>query len=471
MRSQSSSIRFWIVFPVFWALVVTMTVESHAKGLLPKPAGDSDFFENGQPDAAKVTLGKFLFFDKILSGNKNISCATCHHPLTSTCDGLSLPVGEGGRGLGVMREPLAIGSYLIIDQEPKLLGGIRERAPRSAPPIWNLGAREFVRMFYDGRVEVSNNPRFNGFQTPAGEDLPPGLDNALAAQAMFPVTSLTEMAGQPEDHNPGNEIAPPASNDNFTSVWKRLADRLRQIDEYVDLFKSAYPEIKTCNDITFVHAANAIAAFEAFAWRADNSPFDRYLRGEKTALTLTQKAGMRIFYSKGQCFQCHSGTFQTDHDFHAIAMPQIGPGRGGMEPEDIGRGEVIGPDGDYQFRTPSLRNVALTGPWGHDGAYNTLEATIDHHLNPIKAYDNYDRTQAILPSQNRDDLAENDFAVLDTPDYSTNIKNANELDSIPLSKKEIQYLIDFLHALTDPDSLNLRSDQPLSVPSGLPIAD
>ena len=65
-------------------------------GNLPQPVTDSDYYDNGRPDAAKVELGKNLFFDKVLSGNLNISCATCHHALTDTGDGLALPVGEGG---------------------------------------------------------------------------------------------------------------------------------------------------------------------------------------------------------------------------------------------------------------------------------------------------------------------------------------------------------------------------------------
>ena len=95
----------------------------------------------GTPPPAKVELGKFLFFDKEFGGNRNISCATCHHPMAATGDGLSLPVGEGGAGLGMTRD-----TGTGEDQ-------IHERVPRNAPHIFNLGAREFTRMFHDGRVE------------------------------------------------------------------------------------------------------------------------------------------------------------------------------------------------------------------------------------------------------------------------------------------------------------------------------
>jgi cytochrome c peroxidase len=484
---KTKNLGYFVIVLTIFAFIFSFGEDSFAnRHALPEPTADSDFYDNGQPDPAKVELGKLLFFDKVLSGNRNISCATCHHPLTNTGDGLSLPVGEGGRGLGVAREPLQIGDYIIISGKPKKLGGIRERVPRNAPPIWNLGAKEFVRMFHDGRVEFIEEedrgdiaPSFingDGFKTPAGDQLPLGLDNVFAAQAMFPVTSLAEMAGQVEDQNPQNEIAYPAAFGILAGpggVWDLLAQRLRNIPEYVDKFIEVFADVNEADDITYVHAANAIAAFEASAWRMDNSPFDRYLRGEKHAMSEAAKDGMELFYGKAKCNSCHSGIFQTDHLFHAICMPQIGPGRGGVEPEDIGRGEVVGFDGKYKFRTPSLRNTVLNGPWGHDGAYNTLKAIVHHHLNPTDAYDNYDRSQAVLPSQNRTDLADYDFEILDDQyhSWSNDIKNANELDFINLSEEEVQLVIEFLNALTDPAALDIRKDVPFKVPSRLTVAD
>ena len=102
---------------------------------LPRPVTDWDYYDNGRPDPLQVELGRLLFFDKLLSGNRNTSCATCHHSLTDTGDGLSLPVGEGGRGLGISRDT---GSGL---------DAIHARVPRNAPPVFNLGAREFHRLF------------------------------------------------------------------------------------------------------------------------------------------------------------------------------------------------------------------------------------------------------------------------------------------------------------------------------------
>ncbi|MEF3073600.1 cytochrome-c peroxidase [Methylobacter sp. Wu1] len=188
------------------------------------PANDAGFPAR---NAAKEQLGKFLFYDKILSGNKNTSCATCHHPLAATGDGLSLGVGEGGKGLGIMRDT-GTGS-----------DAIHERVPRNAPFVFNLGASEFVRIFHDGRVEQDSTAP-SGFRTPAGDAFLLGVDNALSAQAAFPPTSNTEMAGQAGE----NEVADAAAAGNLPLVWHLLTQRVMAIEEYRTLFAQAYPGLK-----------------------------------------------------------------------------------------------------------------------------------------------------------------------------------------------------------------------------------
>lgn len=447
--------------PVFW-LTYSAAVAGGSLADL-KPASDSEFRDGRSADPASVALGKMLFFDKILSGNLNISCATCHHPFAGTGDGLSLPVGEGALGFGVTRDT-GHGT-----------GAIRERVPRNAPAIFNLGAREFTRMFHDGRVEEDPS-QMSGFRSPAGDQLPEGLENVLAVQAMFPVTSGTEMAGQAGENDQAdaaaaNLLAGPEG------VWELIAAKLRAIPGYTQPFMDAFPgEIVGSGDITFVHAANAIAAFEASAWRFDDSPFDRYLRGDHRALSPEARAGMKLFYGKAGCSECHAGTFQTDHGFHAIAMPQIGPGKGHDQPgwsdglDDLGRGAVTGITADdFRFRTPSLRNVALTAPYGHAGAYGTLEAVVRHHLDPVAALLSYETGQAVMPR--REDLDALDFRVMEDPLRVSGIASANELAPSILTDKDVRELTAFLHALTDPAALDLRTDVPESVPSGLPVRD
>ena len=443
---------------------ILFVCHSASAGLLPSALTEADF---RQPSAEKVELGKNLMFDKILSGNKNISCGTCHHVLTDTGDGLSLSVGEGGQGLGVMRNT-GVGADAIV-----------ERVPRNAPPIFNLGAEFFTVLFHDGRVNVDETYPSN-CKTPAGFDLPGTLDDVLACQAMFPVTSATEMAGQAGE----NPIADAASVGNLAGpggVWELLAQRLQAIPDYVDLFKAAFPsEIIVASDITYAHAADALSAFEGDVWRADNSPFDRFLRGDKKAMSAAAIRGMKLFY-KGDnqgasCAQCHDGVFQTDNSFHAIAMPQIGVGRGSDSPgktgghEDFGREQVTGnPDDTLKFRTPTLRNVALTAPYGHSGAYDTLRGVVDHHLDAVNSLYNYDSSQAVLIS--RPDLDSEDFITMSDADRVNYIAAYNGLPAMAYSERQVDLIMDFLNALTDPISLDLRANFPRSVPSGLSIVD
>jgi cytochrome c peroxidase len=445
---------------IFGSIAKADTVDRGRADLLPAPVSDSDYYDDGAPDARKVRLGQQLFFDKVLSGNLNISCATCHHPFADTADGLSLSVGEGGRGIGVTRD-LGTGNDTVA-----------ERVPRNAPALFNLGAREFTHLFHDGRVQPDGSMP-NGIATPAGADLPTGLDNALAAQALFPVTSGTEMAGQPGE----NSIADAAAAGDLAGpdgVWAQLAARLRAIDGYVEQFVAVFDDVGSAADIRMTHAANAIAAFEAANWRADNSPFDRYLRGERGAMSASARAGMRLFYSpgKGNCASCHSGAFQTDQSFRAIAVPQIGPGKGdgAYHYEDYGRERVSGDPADrYRFRVPSLRNVAQTAPYGHSGAFNTLEAMVRHHADAVGSLYRYDAAQVVLPS--RADLDGLDFVAMSDPVALAGIAQANELAPRHLTEREFRQLIDFLHALTDPVMLDLRGDVPRALPSGMLLAD
>lgn len=452
LPKKNTSPLFFSIRHLVWASFITLIFPIQAlSGPLPSSVQDSDFHNNGQPIASKVELGKLLFFDKLLSGNGNISCATCHHPLLGTGDGLSLPVGEGGAGIGPSRNTGDGGDAIF------------ERVPRNAPPIFNLGAVEFIRMFHDGRVEVDTSQP-SGFKSPAGSNLPLGLDNVLAAQAMFPVTSAAEMAGSPGD----NIIADFAAEGDLTSLWSAIAQRLQANPEYVRRFNEVYGIEQ--NEITYVHAANAMAAFEADIWRFDKSPFDRFLRGETDTMSENAKAGMQLFYGGAKCDTCHSGKFQTDHKFHSIGMPQIGPGKGdgNSSHEDFGRErETANPSDRYKFRTPSLRNVELSGPWGHAGAYNSLEAIVRHHANPQEAINSYNTSQAVLPS--RTDLNSIDFLTHNDTILRALIADSNEILPTSPSDTQVQHMLDFLGTLTDPAALDMRDDFPKRVPSGLPI--
>ncbi len=486
-----------LLLPIVITAIANTTLAAPGTGTrplaLPTPVTDADYRADASP--AKVELGRMLFFDKVLSGNRNISCATCHHPTLGTSDAMALSFGEGARGLGLDRRPGATASEAV-----------HERVPRNSPALFNLGAREYTTMFHDGRVEEDDQGFYEGgFITPAKWKLPRGLDNVLAAQAMFPVTSPTEMAGQQGENEIANAKAANKAG-GPEGVWELLAQRLRGIPEYVALFREAYPgEVESAGDVTFVRAANAIAAFEATAFRSDDSPFDRHLRGEGE-LDAAARRGMELFYGKASCTDCHAGKFQTDHGFHAIAMPQIGPGKSdgwdsgywsttGQKafPEDHGRGRVTARAEDrYRFRTPSLRNVELTGPWGHAGSYSTLEDVLRHHVDPVRSLEEYDAGEAPLAPLERvleitadgselrqswlspkrfEGFRKRDTWVQTNPTLRAAIAGANELEPVALTDGEVGDLVAFLESLTDPRARDLSNEVPGSVPSGLPVED
>jgi hypothetical protein len=148
-------------------------------GRRPARTADRRRFHDGRRGEAR--LGQLLFYDPILSGNRTVSCATCHHPRFATSDGLSLGLGDGGVGLGPDRTA-----------DPANLP--EQRIPRNSPALFNMGAHEVTVMFHDGRIEA-DPARPSGLRTPLEDEMVAGFANLLSAQTMFPVLSPDEMAG------------------------------------------------------------------------------------------------------------------------------------------------------------------------------------------------------------------------------------------------------------------------------------
>jgi cytochrome c peroxidase len=419
-------------------------------GEFPASLGAEDFLEFDRDQAA---LGQLLFYDKILSGNRNISCSTCHHPDLGTADGLSLGIGEGGSGLGSDRTP---GSG-----ETR----IRKRIPRNAPGLWNLGAREVHTLFHDGRL--SRGDTFgNGFNSPAEEWLPDGFNSILAVQAVFPLVAQFEMAGNPKE----NEIAG-AVHDRIDAAWPILAKRVRTIPEYGDRFVATFDHITEAKQVTIVEIANALAAFMAVEWQSIDSPFDLYLNGDLSALTSTQIAGAEIFYGKGNCASCHSGSLMSDQMFYALSLPPFGPGRTRrFDPvvRDVGRmAESDALEDAYRFRTPMLRNVALTSPYGHNGAYPDLEGIIRQHLEPSRSWEFWRQELAALPAVPW--VSKIDFVVWQDQRELDRQQQALDIKKVDLSDDEIRELVEFLGSLTGIGIGTPPFGVPKRVPSGLPI--
>ena len=423
--------------------------QSAAQTSLPDPVEDAIFAQH-PPDL--VQLGWHLFYDPILSGNRDVACATCHHPEFGSSDGVSLGLGAKAQGLGPARR-------VNSDTPPE------QRMPRNSPALWNLGAAEFTRMFHDGRIEVDET-RPSGLRTPLEEDMVAGFASLLSAQNMFPVLSPDEMAG----HYNENDIAQAVRQGRLTGAggaWDLIAARIRDILDYADRFVALKDDIDSPAQITFPHVSNAIAAFVAVEFRSDTSPFDAYLRGEG-ALPDAAQRGLDLFYGAATCASCHSGPFQTDHGFHARGTPQLGPGKAARfesHRRDTGRMRVTGRAEDaFAFRTPSLRNIAHTAPYGHAGSHATLAGFIRDHADPVAALARYDRSQVILPA-----LDVQDWQIMDDPAERAAIAQAVSTPPIALSDADIADLVAFLETLSDPQALVGRLGVPDAVPSGLEV--
>ena len=430
-------------------LIFILTSLEVSANKLPLPLDDSDYRSVNENEAK---LGQLLFYDPILSGNKEVACATCHHPSLGTGDGLSLSLGDGGKGLGNKR---------IVDYEnlPE------QRVPRNAQPLFNLGAKQFKTLFHDGRVQVDLS-RPSGLRTPLEEEMVKGFNSIISAQTMFPVLSADEMAG----HYSENEISEAVRRGTLTGkggAWDLISKRVQAIPEYSDFFTDTYDHIETAQDIKFTDISNAVAAFMEFEWRSDTSPFDDFLQG-RFDLSISEEKGMELFYGKANCSSCHAGALFTDHQFHATGQPQVGPGKAARfqsHSRDLGRFRVTGNIKDkYAFRTPSLRNVELTGPWGHAGAYNELEAFLSAHIDPYLALANYDKSNVTLTKYDT-----NDWKIMDDASEVKAIADAITIKPVIISEGEVTDLLAFLGTLTDTKAQKGRLGIPETVPSGLNI--
>ncbi len=275
--------------------------------------------------AEKVALGKRLYFDKRLSADGTVSCASCHDPLRGFADGKAVATG------------------------------IRNQAgARNSPTVLYAGFSEV--QFWDGRAP------------------------SLEEQAKQPLINPVEM-GQP-------------SHDAVVKAVASIAD-------YPPLFAKAFgtPEV------TIDRIVQAIASFER-TLAPFSSPFDRFLAGDKSAISDAAKRGFQLFQGKARCVTCHefnaSFPFFTDNKFHNIGVAMKGnfeqlareaqalQTRRDREAETslahkpgveaLGRWIVTREAKDIgAFKTPGLRNVALTAPYMHDGSLQTLEEVMDFY--------------------------------------------------------------------------------------------
>ena len=363
------------------------------------------------PGNPEEELGRLLFWDPVLSGPMDVSCATCHHPDFAYADGRALSLGPGAVGLGPDR----------VD----LTGGVIPVAQRNSPTLLNVAYNGLDRQ----RRRRRGGPRFTplpaDLETVNPERAPMFWDRrvrSLETQALLPLTIREEMRG---DAYP-EEVA-------VDSVVARLG----AIPEYVSRFREVYGE----DTIDATQVARAIAAFER-TLIARNSPFDRFLAGDEDALTTQQRRGLDEF-NEADCSDCHRGPMLSDFNMHAEGVA-----------ENPLLAEPDAGDGRFRFRTPTLRNVAVTAPYMHNGMIGTLEEVLAF----------YDRGRSENPNvSNRRRRRGDDDRRDDVPATPGRLSGRfRGVDDMTVQEQED--IIAFLEALTDPD---FDRTIPARVPSGL----
>lgn len=302
-------------------LALAATVSSQTQGMFAAlPLSAASPIDN-PTTAEKVELGRLLFWDPILSGPRDIACATCHHPDFGYSEPLELSIGTGGVGLGPSRAfapevPVRLvkrNSQTVLNAAFNGISATGAHDPVEAPMFWDL------------RVQ------------------------SLERQALEPIKALEEMRGDTY-----------AEHEAVATVVARLA----AIPEYRQRFTSAFGGR---TPVTEENLGRALAAFQR-SLIAPNAPFDRYMRGETTAMTERQIRGMNRFETTG-CINCHSGPMFSDFKAHVLAVPD----NARLTASDTGL------DGAYAFRTASLRNLKSTAPYMHNGAFTSLNQVVNFY--------------------------------------------------------------------------------------------
>ncbi|MDY7227532.1 methanobactin export MATE transporter MbnM [Hyalangium rubrum] len=273
--------------------------------------------EDNPMSTAKVELGRHLFYDTRLSANGTQSCASCHRQDKAFTD--TLPTAVGSTGEHHRRNSMSLGNVAYAAS-----------LTWANPVVPDLEAQALVPLFGEHPVELG-------------------------------------LAGQEEV----------------------LLQRLAEDAHYPKRFAEAFPEEK--QPLTMASVVRALASFER-TLLSGGSPYDRYTyRDELEALSLSAKRGMTLFFSERlECFHCHQGFAFTDSVKHKLtAFPEVTfhntnlynvDGRGTYPATDEGLKEFTGkPEDTGRYRSPTLRNIALTAPYMHDGSIATLSEVLDHY--------------------------------------------------------------------------------------------
>ena len=395
----------------FLALFLLLSLPSIAEtnsfqNILRKTAIDNgvipaeQLFDNRDRDLAEI--GKQFFKSEALSLNRKISCEICHLKEFSSADGIPNAVGVGGKGHGQKR--LESGGKFI---------------PRNTLALWGRGGIGFNTLFWDGKVDFSNQARISQF----GDNAP--SDDPLVVAVHLPAIEIGEML---VDDKIIKKYKKETARDGL-QVYKLMTNKLR------DHEKNAIAQLakmfgKKESEIQFIDIARSIASFIRSEFKIEETKFQRFLF-ENGELTDDEVRGGLIFYGKGKCSNCHNGPYFTDFKFYSISFPQLGFGKNGFG-IDYGRFNVtFNPKDLYKFRTPPLHNIAKTAPYGHSGSIKTLNEAIIYHFDPLR----YDLLNEMDP------LVRHEYY------KKLSISSENILDISFLTNEEIVYLVRFLETL------------------------
>ncbi|WP_271784835.1 cytochrome-c peroxidase [Aquimarina algiphila] len=323
---------------------------------------DSDDYVNIPQDplnlitAKKVELGKLLFHETATGGNPKVasnkamySCASCHHAAAGFSAGIRQGIGEAGSGFGIN------GNGRIID--PSIPLNLVDIQPIRSPTILNVAYQDV--MLWNGQ--------FGGTGTNAGTEA--NWTNIQENFLGFQGVEIQAIKGQ--------------------DVHRLLIDKDFVKDfNYKKLFNKAFPDVPKSERYTKENAALAIAAYERTVL-PNQSPWQKWLKGDFEALTKKEKKGARVFFGKGKCFKCHTGPALNDKKFYAFGMDDFDNSSKaivldtpGFENVKKGRGGFTKKTKDnYKFKTPTLYNLIDNGFFGHGGTFTSVRDVIEYKIN------------------------------------------------------------------------------------------
>ena len=303
--------------------------------------------------AEKVALGKLLMHETATGGNPQIadmkntySCASCHQAAAGFAASLRQGVGECGTGFGIKGEGRIINPNVPVDNV--------DIQPIKSPTVLNVAYQDI--MLWNGQ--------FGGTGTNAGTE---------AGWTNIPENNLG-LQGVEVQAIKGQGVHRLLVNEEFVNTYA-----------YKALFDAAFPDSPETERYTTYNAALAIAAYER-TLLANQSPWQEWLNGDLQALNNTEKRGAIVFFSKGKCYECHTGPALNDKNFYAFGMGDFDDSDKAIVLDDAGFINVKKGRGgftknaadDYKFKTPTLYNVIDNGFYGHGGTFTSVKDVIKY---------------------------------------------------------------------------------------------